>query len=179
MIQAICIKKNRDEKGNIINYVIQDCNGEYKTVTGIQIKQAIKAGQLFVVNLQIDKAGRLIDREESYRSSTIDTMSDTEKQFMNELIRGIVQETTNNLYEYGCLHNNRINELLFFCLDHAVTFDQNLSKKQSRVYRYFSNNKIELKTEKEIIEVIGKGILLKNGYLYQMCMKQILNGWLH
>ena len=62
MIQAMCYKKNRDEKGNIINYVLQDVNGKFTTATGDQIKQAINSGQLFVVNMQIDKAGRLMDR---------------------------------------------------------------------------------------------------------------------
>ena len=179
MIQAVCIQKNRDDKGNIISYVLMDANAQLKTVSGKEIKQAIRKNKLCVINLQIDKAGRLIDREESYSSSTIDTMSYEEKEFMNNIIQAIASEIDGQLYEYGCIRPNSFNRLLFFCLDHIGTDNKEILKEQSRIYKYFVNNNITLETEREILKYICKGIVTNRPQLYKMCLHQILNGWLH
>jgi len=65
MVVAKCISKNRNNRGAIVNYTLQDQTGQQKVVTGQQIKQAIKAGRIMITNLQIDKAGRLIDKTEN------------------------------------------------------------------------------------------------------------------
>lgn len=65
MIICKCINKNRDSKGNIINYTLVDKNGKKVQLTGKQVKEAIKAGQFKIVNLQIDSLGRLVDRAEA------------------------------------------------------------------------------------------------------------------
>lgn len=62
LIKAKCISKNRDSKGVIKSYTLQDVNGKTMNVTGQQIKQAITNGQIEIINLQIDRAGRLIDK---------------------------------------------------------------------------------------------------------------------
>lgn len=64
MVTAKCISKNRDNKGVIVSYTLQDTTGQKMNVTGQQIKAAITAGQIDIVNLQIDKAGRLVDKAE-------------------------------------------------------------------------------------------------------------------
>ena len=65
MIICKCINKNRDSKGNIINYTLVDKNGKKVQLTGKQVKEAIKAGQFKITNLQIDSLGRLVDRAEA------------------------------------------------------------------------------------------------------------------
>lgn len=65
MIKVKCISKNRDSKGVIQSYTLQDVKGTTMNVTGQQIKQAIAKGQIEIVNLQIDRAGRLIDKSET------------------------------------------------------------------------------------------------------------------
>ena len=71
MIRALYVYDYRDNKGNIISYVLSDINGQIVNVTAKQIKQAIKQGHLDVLGLQIDKAGRLIKKRvadnEEYR----------------------------------------------------------------------------------------------------------------
>ena len=62
MTKVKCISKNRNTKGAIVSYTLQDANGATMNVTGQQIKQAITNGQVEIINLQIDKAGRLIDK---------------------------------------------------------------------------------------------------------------------
>lgn len=64
-INCKCISKNRDNKGNIINYTLVDKNGKKVQLTGKQVKEAIKAGQFKIVNLQIDSLGRLVDKAEA------------------------------------------------------------------------------------------------------------------
>lgn len=65
MIEVTCVKKNRNSKGNIINYTLRDVNGMERLATGQQIKDAIRNNQLNVINLQIDRAGRLVDKKET------------------------------------------------------------------------------------------------------------------
>ena len=59
-----CISKNRNEKGVIINYTLQDEKGNTLNATAQQIKSEMKAGNHEFINLQIDKAGRLVDKAE-------------------------------------------------------------------------------------------------------------------
>lgn len=64
MVVAKCIAKNRNYRGEIESYVLKDGNEQTIVVTGSQIKQAMRAGKINIVNLQIDKAGRLVDKAE-------------------------------------------------------------------------------------------------------------------
>lgn len=57
-----CISKNRNAKGVILNYILQDERGQVIKATGQQIKKVINTGQYDFVNLQVDKAGRLVDK---------------------------------------------------------------------------------------------------------------------
>ena len=57
-----CISKNRNAKGVILNYILQDERGQVIKATGQQIKKVINNGQYDFVNLQVDKAGRLVDK---------------------------------------------------------------------------------------------------------------------
>lgn len=61
-IYCWCISKNRDNKGNIINYTLQDKNGKRVQMTSDQIKAKIRTKEICVVNLQIDTLGRLVDK---------------------------------------------------------------------------------------------------------------------
>ena len=59
-----CISKNRNDKGAIVNYNLIDEKGNKFQATSQQIKSEIKAGKYEFTNLQIDKAGRLVDKAE-------------------------------------------------------------------------------------------------------------------
>lgn len=59
-----CIGKQRNEKGVIVKYILKSENGDMIETTGKEIKDGIKRGALAVANLQIDKAGRLVDKAE-------------------------------------------------------------------------------------------------------------------
>ena len=61
-VKIKCIKKNRDAKGNIKSYLLQKETGEVIEATGQQIKSEIAANNYEFINLQIDKAGRLVDK---------------------------------------------------------------------------------------------------------------------
>mgnify|MGYP003189878306 CR=1 FL=1 len=61
-INCKCISKNRDSKGNIINYTLQDKNGKRVQMTSDQIKAKIRTKELNILNLQIDTLGRLVDK---------------------------------------------------------------------------------------------------------------------
>lgn len=68
-MRARCTGKERNEKGAIIKYILRSENGDRIETTGKEIKEGIKRGALEVVNLQIDKAGRLVDKAEEKAKS--------------------------------------------------------------------------------------------------------------
>lgn len=99
MIKAKCISKNRDSKGVIVNYTLQDQNGQKMNVTGQQIKAAITAGQIDIINLQIDKAGRLVDKSVEMCSAhnknsieSIEKQAETFIKFIQEAKRELKTE---------------------------------------------------------------------------------------
>lgn len=61
-VKIKCIKKNRDAKGNIKSYLLLKETGEVIEATGQQIKSEMAANNYEFINLQIDKAGRLVDK---------------------------------------------------------------------------------------------------------------------
>lgn len=63
-MRARCVGKERNEKGVIVKYILKSESGDRIETTGKEIKEGIKKGALAVVNLQIDKAGRLVDKAE-------------------------------------------------------------------------------------------------------------------
>lgn len=63
-MRARCVGKERNEKGVIVKYILRSESGDRIETTSKEIKEGIKKGALAVVNLQIDKAGRLVDKAE-------------------------------------------------------------------------------------------------------------------
>lgn len=63
-MRARCVGKQRNEKGVITKYILKSESGDRIETTGKEIKEGIKRGALAVANLQIDKAGRLVDKAE-------------------------------------------------------------------------------------------------------------------
>lgn len=63
-MRARCVGKERNEKGVIVKYILKSENGDRIETTSKEIKEGIKKGALAVANLQIDKAGRLVDKAE-------------------------------------------------------------------------------------------------------------------
>ena len=70
MIKVKCVGKNRNDKGVIVNYNLVDEKGNKFQATSQQIKSEIKAGKYQFTNLQIDKAGRLVDKAEEKLAQT-------------------------------------------------------------------------------------------------------------
>ena len=61
MLQAKCIEKIRDKNNLITAYKLQDTQGNNTTISAQQLKQAIKANQINIVNLKLTSDNRLID----------------------------------------------------------------------------------------------------------------------
>lgn len=61
-MKITCINKIRNEKGVIVKYILEVEDGSRIEATAKQIKEEMKAGNYKFINLQIDKAGRLIDK---------------------------------------------------------------------------------------------------------------------
>lgn len=64
MLTVKCIQKFRNKQNQIYGYRLQDINGQTQDVQPNNLKQAIKNGQIHVVNLTLTKDDRLIDTTE-------------------------------------------------------------------------------------------------------------------
>lgn len=62
MVRMKCINKVRDNKGNIVKYQLVGDDGSRIEATSKEIKAEMHAGRYEFINLQIDKAGRLVDK---------------------------------------------------------------------------------------------------------------------
>ena len=62
MVVAICKSKFKNSKGKL-EYNLEDLEGKRSWLTGQQIKDAIKAGKIKVLNMELSDSGRLIERE--------------------------------------------------------------------------------------------------------------------
>ena len=62
MVVAICKDKYKNYKG-ITEYRLEDLDGKSSRVTGQQIKDAIKAGKIKILNMELSDSGRLLERE--------------------------------------------------------------------------------------------------------------------
>lgn len=89
-----CLRKNRDTRGNIVNYHLMDETGHQFFATGQQIKEEMKSGRFEFLNLQIDKAGRLVDKaevKEPIQKNTVcerkQTPSEEEKRYTLKELR--------------------------------------------------------------------------------------------
>lgn len=62
MMKVRCVTKYRDKKGKITGYLLIFEDGYTVQATAMQIKNEIAAGRYEFTNLQIDRAGRLVDK---------------------------------------------------------------------------------------------------------------------
>lgn len=62
MIKVMCVNKVRNNRGNIKSYILKDDKGICREMSPTELKEKITSESIEVVNLQIDKAGRLIDK---------------------------------------------------------------------------------------------------------------------
>lgn len=62
MIKAICLSKIRNKQRVITGYTLIDNRGNCVKVGADELKRNIASGMIDVINLQLDKTGRLIDK---------------------------------------------------------------------------------------------------------------------
>lgn len=61
-VKVQCIEKTRDRAGNITQYVVKDENGKIDYLARDQMLKMLKNKNYEVINLQIDAAGRIVDK---------------------------------------------------------------------------------------------------------------------
>lgn len=61
-VKVQCIEKTRDRAGNITQYVMKDENGKIDYLARDQMLKMLKNKNYEVINLQIDAAGRIVDK---------------------------------------------------------------------------------------------------------------------
>ncbi|MBR3791218.1 MAG: hypothetical protein IKK18_00800 [Clostridia bacterium] len=62
-IKIFCLEKRRDRSGLITEYVVRSKNGETQVLDRTGVVKLLKDKKYNVVNLQLDKLGRVIDKE--------------------------------------------------------------------------------------------------------------------
>lgn len=71
MLTVTCIQKFRDNNGAIEGYLLQDNNGDQRSVNAYALKNAIYNGQILVDNLRLTSDGRLIDKKPDEKESDV------------------------------------------------------------------------------------------------------------
>lgn len=74
MIKAICLSKIGNKQRGIIGYNLVDANSNYVKVEAAELKRDIASGLIDVINLQLDKAGRLIDKSVAITPETYELL---------------------------------------------------------------------------------------------------------
>lgn len=70
MIVIKCLKKHRNKNGAIIGYTLQSQSGEIIQATPQQVKAELQGTKYNFTNLQLDKAGRIIDKKSKPSTNT-------------------------------------------------------------------------------------------------------------
>lgn len=131
MVHAICTKKVRDSRGNIKSYVLQDIRGYCVEMTPADLKRSITVNSVNVLNLQIDKAGRLVDKAmpkldtpvkktpAPAAKNKVPSFSDQEiENFIDHMVhRGcsFIRECTEDLYDKQAEYNVRKYKVAYNC----------------------------------------------------------------
>lgn len=105
-----CLGKNRDSKGNIVNYNLIDETGHQFQATGKQIKVEMQSGRYEFINLQIDKAGRLIDKAETKEQSamTIEMQAELLIEFIIDMNNDVSEAIGMNIELKSDANNKKI-----------------------------------------------------------------------
>ena len=85
MITVKCIEKFRSNSGQIIGYRLQDINGQTQDATSKNLKNAIKNGQIHVINLKLTSDNRIVDT--------------TEKQLQSKALGKPIKQGQNDSYK--------------------------------------------------------------------------------
>lgn len=103
MIQAKCINKIKNKYGVIEQYTLQDKTGETITVTSKQLKDAILAGKIEIVNLQLTKNNRLMDKniEDTLKSYSIMDSNINEQKSKAQYSKSVMLGMAPVLNEHG------------------------------------------------------------------------------
>lgn len=74
MLKTICLSKIGNKQRGIIGYTLVDTNSNYVKVEAAELKRNIASGLIDVINLQLDKAGRLIDKSVAITPETYELL---------------------------------------------------------------------------------------------------------
>lgn len=86
MIQAKCVEKFRDKNNHIYGYRLKDSQGNTKDVGTDQLKNAIKNGQINILNLTLTSDNRLVDTTPNKSKSVSQQSQISEEQKIQNLI---------------------------------------------------------------------------------------------
>lgn len=88
MIKCKSTDKLKDKQGRIIGYRLVDTNGKAMNIKSLALKEAIKLGQLEVINLTLTNNGRLIEKK--YKTVTKSTQASRNTNTGNTKIQEIL-----------------------------------------------------------------------------------------
>ena len=102
MIQAKCLDKIRDKKGNIIGYKLIDKNKNEVAVKAERLKEVIKSKQVDVINLTLTSDNRLINKKPATSSKPISTPSKSSAEAILAKVRVLGYPIT--AFDTACGH---------------------------------------------------------------------------
>lgn len=160
MLYVKCISKNRNSKGVIVSYTLQDSTGDTMTVTSNQLKDAIMANKVEVDTLKITADGRIINKTERDKDYNKLVSEQDMGQYSKALILGVAPI----LNKYGHVSGMSGNKVVF--TDNTNYIANNIENKEG--YAIFKGNQPLRKD----FEFIGIKLSFKDVTIYNYNIEQ-------
>lgn len=162
---AKCIRKIRDGSNVIREYILLDENGKTNSFSRDELVYKMQSGELIVINLKIDKNGRLVDKapDENKKSQPVRTEASKDIAYYKEILRqiselkeqvAINQKNIDRVVKHSHslqsdAHNNILSQISL--LNFPVEPDQTVENKLDSIYEQLISNA-------DSIEELGKQI---------------------
>ena len=182
MFQAKCLEKIRDKRNQIIGYKLVDKDKNEAVVKPNRLKEAIRAGQIEVINLILTSDNRLIDKKPATPSKSTTTPS---KPSIN--VEAIINKAKGNGYsitafDTDCGHkcyiassSDNIKHILIIPDDVEYLYDKNIRHGFDDIFGCGCDIAERIADIRGTLKVIGGKGLTSTTYMFCRCEVQSLD----
>ena len=165
MTIVTCINKTRNKQNKIISYTLRDQNNQIIEITPTNLKQAIKSGEVRVINLSLTPDNRLINKIPKAHTLSLDDQ--IQLQVNKARMLGIV-DTINTYCKHQCyiIHKSEIEHILLIPSD-VVQLNSNS--------KFFLEVTSHLQNLLGTIKVIGGRNLRDANNLFMYCALEVIH----
>lgn len=178
MFQAKCLEKIRDKRNNITGYKLVDKDKNEAVVKPNRLKEAIRAGQIEVINLTLTSDNRLMDKKPATPSNSPNTPS---KQSLD--VEAIINKAKGNGYSITAFDTDCGHKCYIASSPDNTKHVFIIPDDVKRIYRtdagefYFRGNSLYsyMSNIKGTLKVVGGKNLISARNLFKECSAQSID----